>query len=274
MDKILSDMQSRFPHIYDVYNKKSVIYALLSVYAERFYNRDNIINRLYAMIGIDSTYDEDLEHRWGSLLGVYRQSGESYKDYRSRLMIIYTSLVGGTSEAIKYAIASTIGISSDPDVINKYIHVYDAWEYNGALNSEMESEIKSYGNIVCTVDLSANEGISFIEDKIMNSIMKTKASGISPYLLFLYNTEELARLYHIEDDYFNITRNEVDAGNIKSNCDKILDSVGMISEDNSEMRHDVSMYGMSAINSSLTLNNNLITNMGETDSHADRIIFV
>ena len=102
--ELLPQMQEKFPHIYDIYNEKTILYALLSVYADRSKEKLRIIDRLYAMIGIDSTYDEDLEYRWGSLLGVYRNKGESYSDYRSRLLIIYSSLAGGTAEAIKYAI--------------------------------------------------------------------------------------------------------------------------------------------------------------------------
>ena len=99
--ELLPQMQASFPHLYDVYNEKTILYALLSVYADRAKSRLRIIDRLYAMIGIDSTYDEDLEYRWGSLLGIKRNSGESYSDYRARLLIIYASLADGTAEAIE-----------------------------------------------------------------------------------------------------------------------------------------------------------------------------
>lgn len=212
--ELLPQMQEKFPHIYDIYNEKTILYALLSVYADKSKEKLRIIDRLYAMIGIDSTYDEDLEYRWGSLLGVYRNKGESYSDYRSRLLIIYSSLAGGTAEAIKYAIASTIGISSDVDAINKYIKVYDAWEYpevpdtsltnkdNVFLNQNFvtNTEIIStdYGHIICTVDLEANESITTMHDKIMTAIKKTKASGIYPYLLFIYITNEIATIKYSE----------------------------------------------------------------------------
>lgn len=212
--ELLPQMQASFPHLYDVYNEKTILYALLSVYADRAKSRLRIIDRLYAMIGIDSTYDEDLEYRWGSLLGIKRNSGESYSDYRARLLIIYASLAGGTAEAIKYAIASTIGISSNQDEINKYIKVYDAWEYPGntdrsitnrddvflnqnfITNTELIST--DYGHIICTVDLEANTSITTMYDKIMNAINKTKASGIYPYLLFIYITSEIATIKYKE----------------------------------------------------------------------------
>lgn len=212
--ELLPQMQASFPHLYDVYNEKTILYALLSVYADRAKSRLRIIDRLYAMIGIDSTYDEDLEYRWGSLLGIKRNSGESYSDYRARLLIIYASLAGGTAEAIKYAIASTIGISSSQDEINRYIKVYDAWEYpevpdtsltnkdNVFLNQNFvtNTEIIStdYGHIICTVDLEANESITTMYDKIMTAIKKTKASGIYPYLLLIYITNEIAIIKYNE----------------------------------------------------------------------------
>lgn len=212
--ELLPQMQASFPHLYDVYNEKTILYALLSVYADRAKSRLRIIDRLYAMIGIDSTYDEDLEYRWGSLLGIKRNSGESYSDYRARLLIIYASLAGGTAEAIKYAIASTIGISSSQDEINRYIKVYDAWEYPGNTDRSItnkndvflnqnfitNTELISidYGHIICTVDLEANTNVTTMYDKIMNAINKTKASGIYPYLLFIYITSEIATIKYSE----------------------------------------------------------------------------
>ena len=98
---ILSRMQGNFPHIYDVYNDKTILYAILSIYASKYNMTRDIIDRIYGMIGIETTYDEDLEHRWGSMLGIYKEIGESYDDYRARLMIVYASFSGGTAEAIK-----------------------------------------------------------------------------------------------------------------------------------------------------------------------------
>lgn len=188
---LIESMQSRFPNIYDVYNKKTILYTLLSVYASRMNYTTEMIDRLYAMIGIDSTYDEDLEHRWGSLLGLPKLSDETYDDYRSRLMIVYSSLAGGTAESIKYAIASTVGISENKDLIDKYIHIYDAWKYSGSFESIID---KSYGHIVCIVDLIVNENMASMNNKILKSINTSKASGIMPYLFFIYTINELCKI--------------------------------------------------------------------------------
>ena len=188
---LIESMQSRFPNIYDVYNKNTILYALLSIYASRMNYTTEMIDRLYAMIGIDSTYDEDLEHRWGSLLGLPKLSDETYDDYRSRLMIVYSSLAGGTAESIKYAIASTVGISENKDLIDKYIHIYDAWKYSGSFESIID---KSYGHIVCIVDLIVNENMASMNNKILKSINTSKASGIMPYLFFIYTINELCKI--------------------------------------------------------------------------------
>ena len=252
--ELLPQMQEKFPHIYDIYNEKTILYALLSVYADRSKEKLRIIDRLYAMIGIDSTYDEDLEYRWGSLLGVYRNKGESYSDYRSRLLIIYSSLAGGTAEAIKYAIVSTIGISSDVDAINKYIKVYDAWEYpevpdtsitnrdnvflnqNFVTNTEMI--LTDYGHIICTVDLEANESITTMHDKIMTAIKKTKASGIYPYLLFIYITNEIATIKYNEYLRDKLTDGFSDVSFIASCKDTYYPELNHISKLNKEWHVD------------------------------------
>lgn len=238
-DEFLSNMQSSFPHIYNVYDHNTILYALLSVYASKFGAKEDIINRVYAMIGIDSTYDEDLEHRWGSLLGIYKNNGESFRDYRARLMIVYASLTGGTEEAIKYAVASTIGISSDQDMINEYIHIYDAWTYydsdikpnstdptfdpltNSAINKTNDGfvlnkpyDIHKYGAFVCTIDLTVDEGIAAYHDKVMRAINQTKASGIAAYLVLLYITNELCTIHMNEVDKMKVHELTSDAGRI------------------------------------------------------------
>lgn len=222
-NSILSRMQGNFPHIYDVYNDKTILYAILSIYASKYNMTRDIIDRIYGMIGIETTYDEDLEHRWGSVLGIYKEIGESYDDYRTRLMIVYASFSGGTAEAIKYAVAVTVGISTEKSIIDKYINIIDAWEYDHELiphdtdpkydavtnNTNCLTNTgfvlnKPYdahrdGAFVCTIDLSINESIHYYKDKIMTAINKTKASGINAYLAFLYISNEIADVVRHSD---------------------------------------------------------------------------
>lgn len=197
----LEELQSRFPHIYDVYNEKTILYALLDIYAKNHEYKLGLIDRLYAALGIEDTYDEDLEWRWGSLLNLYRHPNESYSDYRSRLEIVYPSLVGGTAEAIKYAVATAIGLTSDSDVIDQYIHVYDAWEYKGEIIDDGSShDLKKYGAFVVTVDLSISETIADYQKAVTEAVMNTKASGTQPYIIYLYVFYDSAAIKNSGDD--------------------------------------------------------------------------
>lgn len=195
--EILPQLQSLFPSIYDVYNENTIIYALLSIYADNIKSRITIIDRLNAMIGIQSTYDEDLERRWGNILGIYKSVSESYDNYRSRLMLTYISLMGGTVKAIQYAIASVLSVV-DYNNISKYIHVYDAWKYNGSLDiSKLVNDgiiTQEYGDIICLIDIACNENSIVNANDIKNAINIVKASGVMPQLLFLYTAIDNAVL--------------------------------------------------------------------------------
>ena len=189
--EVLPQLQSLFPSIYDVYNEKTVLYALLTIYAEKIQSKLSIIDRLNAMIGIQSTYDVDLERRWGTMLGLYKGVNESYNNYRARLIIAYLSLIGGTAKAIKYAIASMLGVIDDGD-IDKYINVYDAWKYDGSFDIVKlveDGEItQEYGDIICLIDLAYNENAIVNTNDIMNAVNMVKASGTIPQLLFQHTT--------------------------------------------------------------------------------------
>lgn len=195
-------MQSRFPNIYNVYDENTILYTLLKVYADRMDVNTNIIDRINDMIDIDSTRNEDLEHRWGSMLGIYRMNGESYYNYRSRLKIAYPSLAGGTAHAIKYAIASTIGVS-DQETIDKCVFVYDAWLYDREIPKNIIID-KSYGNIVCVVDLAYSTMNVDIQDRVLESINKVKASGINVFIIFIYTSEDDILLNINDDNIMNV----------------------------------------------------------------------
>lgn len=179
----LEELQSRFPDIYDVYNEETVIYALLTIYSGSHDDRLAIIDRLYAAIGIDDTYDEDLEWRWGSLLHISRKGGESADAYRARLKLAYLSLKGGTAEAIKYAVGIVVGLTADKDIIDKYIQVYDSWDY-----TNIDPNIQPQdGAFVVAIDLGFLEStsIDFAAD-VPYAVNTTKASGTQPYVLYFY----------------------------------------------------------------------------------------
>jgi hypothetical protein len=272
--QIISRMQASFPYRYNIYDENTILYALISTIGERYGTRTDIIDRLYAMIGIDSTYDEDLEHRWGSLLGIYRRSNESYDDYRNRLLIVYSSLAGGTADAIKYAIASVIGVITDADSIDNYIKVYDAWEYPHEIDTKVITDT-SYGHIICTIDLQVNENAVTMHDKIMNAINTTKSSGIYPYLLFIYNVNESADLKYAEEDVIGkIVDGSTDTVSMPVEADN-LDMIIMVPySDNTTIFKSSVWSSIGGTNTDAVLNDGFITNMFmEVDEHSDVIIY-
>lgn len=202
MSDTVKMMQTRFPGIYNVYDKNTILYTLLSIYADRIDHNINIIDRINGMIGIDTTYDEDLNHRWGSMLGIYKMNRESYSDYRNRLKIVYPSLAGGTANAIKYAIASTIGIS-DKNTMDECIFVYDAWLYDREIPDGIEIDT-SYGNVVCVIDISQCDIMDNIEDRVSNAINNAKASGVNVFTIFLYNAHDECTLVEDVANIMNI----------------------------------------------------------------------
>ena len=129
-------IQMKLPEFYRKYEfkserDKSVIYAILKALSDTIGNSNNMVKRLDAAIGIDTTYDEDLEHRWGSLLGISKRESESYDLYRNELKLVIPSLVGGTKESIIHAIAIAVGMDKDDAIRSDYIEVVDGWEYTG-----------------------------------------------------------------------------------------------------------------------------------------------
>lgn len=257
MDKntmeILHRMQDSFPHIYDVYNENTILYALLYVYGIKYGKRTNIIDRLYAMIGIDSTYDEDLEWRWGTLLGVPKQTNESYLEYRNRLKVVYPSLSGGTANAIKHAIASAAGIESD---IDQYVSVYDAWEYPYDIDmsllgiDEVVDETSLYGSIICTLDLSMADAVDHIN--VVNAINHTKASGINPYLIFLYNENEDISLLRNADEH-----NDIISRDLLESCAIYNTSATAVF---GNAIFDTAIFGNRAVDTSIRINVDMTTN--------------
>ena len=270
-NKIIEYMQSSFPHIYNVYDKNTILYALLSSYGERYGMHVDIIDRLYAMIGIDSTYDEDLEYRWGSLLSIHKNVGESYDDYRSRLKMVYSSLAGGTAEAIKYAIASVVGITTDYNIISKYIKVYDAWKYPYDTDDSID---KSYGHIICTVDLQANENVISNADKVMDAINRSKVSGIYPYLLFIYTMEEIGRLSYSDDTVDMLLDCNYDSIAILDTNESSNDIIYNDIDENTSLNASYGDMWGDGTNSMAVLNVNFATNIkAETDQCIDKIIY-
>lgn len=195
-------IQMKLPRFYKKYEyksdtEKSIMYAILKSISNTLDGSIGVIDRLDAAIGIDTTYDEDLQYRWGSLLGINKKDSESYDLYRDELKLAIPSLIGGTKDAIIYAIAIVIGIGKDSKLQADYIDVVDGWEYTG--DADVPDEMRQHGCFICTIDMSVGEGAIDIEQEVINAINKVKASGTSFYVV--YKTFKVLRYFQL--DAFN-----------------------------------------------------------------------
>lgn len=201
-------LQMKLPSFYKKYKnksdtEKSVMYAILKSLADTLDQSNTAISRLDAAIGIDTTHDEDLQYRWGDLLGINKRDTESYNLYRNELKLAVPSLVGGTKDSIKYAIAIVIGVEKDDVLQNNYIEVVDGWEYNGDAN--IPDEYRQYGSFICTIDLSVGEGAIDVEDQIIDAINKVKASGTS--YCITYKSFKILKYYSLDSFHYNTLDN-------------------------------------------------------------------
>lgn len=205
----LEQIQSKLPRFYKKYElkdsgEKSVMYALLNAFVKSMVDSYDMVARLDDALGIDTTHGEDLQARWGNLLGINKKDTESYDLYRSKLKLAIPSLVGGTRDTIIYAIATVIGIEKDKELQSDFIDVVDGWEYNG--EAEIPDEFKEYGNFVCTIDMSVGESAIDVEQQMIDSINRVKASGTNFYVI--YKAFKILRYYGMDRfryDSFNET---------------------------------------------------------------------
>ena len=192
-------IQMKLPEFYKKYKfksekDKSVMYAILKALSDTIGDNNQIVKRLDAAIGIDTTYDEDLEHRWGSLLGISKKDSESYDLYRNKLKLVIPSMVGGTKESIIHAIAIAVGMDKDDAIRSDYIEVVDGWEYTG--DATIDDMYRQYGSFVCTIDLSIGDGALDVEDKIISMVNSVKASGTA--FCVLYKEFKVYRYYKLD----------------------------------------------------------------------------
>lgn len=193
MDKI-STVLSRFPqYAYDPEDKSSKLYKLIESIINEFNITMENIDRIDKMISIDTALPDDLYNRFGALLNIKRNKGESDEQYRGRLKTSVVALSGGTADAVKYAVACGLGINNDPIAMER-IRVYDAWKYDG--NADV---IKDYGYVVCDIDLDQGYYSTNIENIVKESADNVKSSGV--IIQFVYHNFRIS--YYMELD--NVT---------------------------------------------------------------------
>lgn len=181
---------SKLPRYIDT-SLDSTFYNVIKAFVDELMLLQGSIDELHAMIGVDTTYGEDLDIRWGALLNLPRNSGETDDEYRYRLQLATTSMIGGTKNALKYCVAVGIGfIGNDVNRIN----VYDAWDYPGDYNH------KEPGYVIITVDLNHTHFTTEMEEMIKRSIANAKAAGIAVNAIY-YN-------YGTDGYYYDMTSME------------------------------------------------------------------
>lgn len=212
-------IQEKLPRFYRKYpikgeNERSNMYPVLLAFSSLLDSTSTIVDRIDGMMGIDTTYNEDLYHRWGSILGISKGNG-SWELFRNKIKLAMLSGVGGTKQAIKFAVAIIASIEDNAELQDKYIQVIDAWEYNGkivpnefdpnfdpVLNDELftlndtfklnnEYDPHKYGGFVVILDLAANEMVLTPDNGIVwDTINTVKAAGTNGYLIYVYTTDD------------------------------------------------------------------------------------
>ena len=169
----------------------STFYNVIKAFVDELMLSQESIDELHAMIGVDTTYGEDLDARWGTLLNLPRNSGETDDEYRYRLQLATTSMIGGTKSALKYCVSIGVGfMGKDADRIK----VYDAWDYPGEYNH------KEPGYAIITVDLNYAHFTAEMEEMIRKSIANAKAAGVAVNAIY-YN-------YGTDGYYYDMTSME------------------------------------------------------------------
>lgn len=202
----LETIQSKFPKFYKKYfEDNSIIYNLIKSISENDEDQNKIIDRMYAMIGIDTTYDEDLEYRWGKLLGLSKLPYETYDEYRAKLKLVIPMFSGGTAEAVKYALACYMNINSDKSLMDEYIFISDAWvqlsDYyeNVIANSNREYD-RTYGNFFCIIKTPDNS--NFDTNKAQEIVDNIKSAGTNAYIIFLLAIMSDIAQFFMNDTYY------------------------------------------------------------------------
>lgn len=309
----LETIQMKLPKFYKKYqmkgleNKdKSIMFPFLKSFGDAIDGSKELIDRVDAMIGIDTTYDEDLYHRWGSLLGLNKGKG-SYGLYRNNIRLSILSGVGGTKEAIKFAVAIIANIENDAELYDKYIQVVDAWEYDGELAPHEDDPVYNimtndescrlndnmvlngrydphrYGSFVVILDLAANEMVLTPDDGVVLEVVnRVKAAGTNAYIVYIYGINERANITGNEVTIMHITDDKiVEIGDVAifneqgGDIDTFSDIIGMIINENGQIDPlNTVVWSGAGTNSDKLLNVDLITNIFmKTDEYSDDIKF-
>jgi hypothetical protein len=152
--------------------------AIISAISKRFSTVTGNIQYLNDMLGIDGTVGDDLDARWGSLLGVTRRYGEVDSRYRGRLKASIIMLQGGTALALKYCVLIALNMDNypSPDINTNIIDIVDGDPGYVTINIYISD---GFGRIV------DSEVIVYLNELIHN----TKAFGVNPTVKWKLNDD-------------------------------------------------------------------------------------
>jgi len=178
------------------YNKRtdSNLYGVLKAFSDEFdIAYASYINRADSAIGIDDTFGIDLDWRWGALLNIARNVGESDNDYRTRLALMVQTLHGGTAESLHYAVSLFLGIAPNTDKADRSVMIYDGWKYPNA-----PDQMKAKGNVICKLHFDVEDRLKYydgVDTDIINVVKNVKTSGVMFNVVFEYNTHAVLSKY-------------------------------------------------------------------------------
>lgn len=192
MSDKLKYILKRLPEFYNT-NDTSKMFIILNHLSNEIDNIDDSVIQLDNTIGIDTTTGSDLDTRWGSMLGISRQTGETDINYRDRLKLSISNLAGGTSKSIQYGIGVILGINNNQQEMDDRIIISDSWDYDGIF------EITNIGPGYAVAEVDVNfiniSQVNSFRDSIINIINDLKACGINIHTIIKgYYIDEYSHL--------------------------------------------------------------------------------
>jgi len=161
----------------------TVTNALFDSIGAEFTSLNDSIQYVIDNNNIDNSVGEELDDKWGALLNRRRMDAETDDEYRERMKSLLNDLVGGTTSAIKYAVANAIGVNDGNESIQSKVHIVDAWEFVDGIPTD-----PTPGNAVCFIEWDSTEFggelTQEMRDKIAEFVDNAKAAGVKFQIVF------------------------------------------------------------------------------------------
>lgn len=180
MDRLEYILQ-RMPSFYNTSAQDSVLRTIINALTSEISLYDDKVSRVGNAIGINTTTGSDIDTRWGSLLNIMREYGESDDDYRNRLKTSIIQLQGGTALSLRHAVSIAMGITNSVDIQSR-IRVYDAWECPTQYPSSIISTLP--GNVIALIDTDGQSPSNINQQRVNTNISIAKAAGVNVQVIY------------------------------------------------------------------------------------------